>query len=963
MLLAAMACTLGAHLARAVGAAVGLAPAPFGAQSLLLLSFALIAGAALHPSLRPASSAKTRADAIGRQHLLMLVTVILVGPVFALLRYGDRGSWVLLIAAGPATVSLLVVAHLARMIRERQRLEYLSTHDGLTGLPNRTAFHDRLALLLGRASGEDGPGVMFLDLDRFKHVNDSLGHEAGDELLCEVALRLRQCTRADDTVARLAGDEFAVLLPAPCGDARADEVARRILASFAEPFRISGQLLSVSPSLGIAHAPAHGTEVEALLRNADSAMYAAKAGGRNTARTFQPGMATAAQRHLLLEQRFRRAVADGELTLHYQPRVDASTRCLVGVEALVRWDHPDLGVIPPAAFIAMAEGTGAIADLGRWVLERACKDAAGWQRPGRPVSVSVNVSPRQFALQDVPAVVAKALADSGLPATALELELTESMHLSDDGSVRAALHAMAALGVTCAVDDFGTGYSSIAVLRDYPIGVVKLDQSFVQPVGGEADAPLVRGVVQLAQGLGMRVVAEGVETEEQRDFLAGILCDEIQGFLVSRAVPAAHILSVVRDADGRPAGVPALHPVILDVNERTLVELLWALEEERVGLAAAPPRELRFASVVGTAATMMAVPIVLGVGAGGGLPPVVQAGFSSTLAAVGAELPRTDLLPAPARRDEPPLVLAALPVGVADGLYRSSAEPEESRAVPDDARDASQEVPSVEGAAEVAVEVVPVPVARPAGPARPPQGPRPSRPVVRPDRPGTPVAPDTGAGRPAPVVQEPVVQAPAPAPGGGKPDGTAGGGKPDGTPGSGKPDGTPGSGKPDGTPGSGKPDGTPGGGKPDGTPGSGKPDGTPGSGKPDGTPGSGKPDGTPGGGGPEGTPGSGKPDGTQGGGKPDGTPGGGKPDGTHGGGQPEGSPGAGEPDGTPGAGKPEATPGEGKPDAAPGADRPAGAPAAGRSEGSAWKGGSGRLPGDRGPGAPDQERQGPPTTT
>jgi diguanylate cyclase (GGDEF)-like protein len=635
MLLAAMGCMLGAHIARVIGVATGSAPAPYGSQSLLLVSFALMAGAALHPSMRLGGVTKTRADAIGIPHLLLLVTVVLVGPVFSLLRYGNQGSWVLLVAVGPAAVSLLVVAHLARMIRERQRLEYASTHDSLTGLPNRTAFHDRLALLLGRATGTDGPGVVFLDLDRFKHINDGHGHDAGDEVLREVALRLRQCVRADDTVARLAGDEFAILLAAPGGFARAEDVAQRILHSFAAPFYLDGVALTVSASMGIALAPEHGAEVETLLRNADSAMYAAKAGGRSTSRVFLPGMASAIKRHLLLEQRFRQSLTNGELVVYYQPRVDTITRELVGVEALVRWAHPQLGLIPPAAFISMAESTGAIADLGAWVLERACLDAAAWRRAGSSLVVSVNVSPRQFALQDVPGVVAAALARSGLPPEALELELTESMHLSDNGSVTVALRRIHELGVGCAVDDFGTGYSSLAVLRDYPIGIVKLDQSFVKPVGGLADAPLVRGVVQLARGLDMRVVAEGVETEAQLDFLAGILCDEVQGFLVSRAVPASQIMRIIRDGGGDLRLVPAVIPVLRDVDERRLIELLWA-EQERGTNQEREPRELRFAAVVGNAAMVLAVPIAMGMGAGGGLPPVLQTSLASTMQAVGA---------------------------------------------------------------------------------------------------------------------------------------------------------------------------------------------------------------------------------------------------------------------------------------------------------------------------------------
>ena len=893
MLLGAMACMLGAHIARAIGSAIGLAPAPLGSQALLLISFALVAGASLHPSMTPPTTMRTRADSIGRGHVLLLVAVVLAGPVFALVRYGDRGSWVLLVAGGPAAVSLLVVAHLARLIRERQRLEHLSTHDGLTGLPNRTAFHDRLALLLSRAGDTDGPAVVFLDLDRFKHVNDTFGHDVGDDLLRQVAARLRQGVRADDTVARLAGDEFALLLTAPCGAERADDVVRRVLDSFSEPFLLPGVALSVSPSMGVALSPEHGTDVEVLLRNADSAMYAAKAGGRNGARTFQPGMASATERHLLLERRFRRCLAEGELAVHYQPRVDPATRRLVGVEALVRWDHPRLGLVPPGAFIPMAESTGLVADLGRQVLERACADAASWRRAGASLAVSVNVSPRQFALQDVPAVVAGALARSGLPADALELEITESLHLGDDGSVNEALERIHQLGVTCAVDDFGTGYSSIAVLRDYPIGVVKLDRSFVQPVGGDDDAPLVRGVVQLAQGLGLRVVAEGVETEAQMDFLAGILCDEIQGFLISRAVPAAQIACVVEHG-GDPTALPGVVPVLLDVDERGLVELLWA-EQEELERAQTEPHEMRLAAVLGTAATVMAVPIALGLGAGGGLPPVLQGSMNATLLSIGLQ---------------GPVAVAGLETGAAVAALEPGAAvaaPVDVAARPEPpARERLLQIPAQRTGGS-ASRTVQRGAARPAAPATPastttlplPEHAAPEPPLhddAGPDGPadGRAVAPSRGGGAPArdgsgSAPPPPSVPA-APAPGPGQDSGGASGaGTPGGAP-AGRPAGKP-AGKPVGTPG--KPVGAPG--KPVGTPG--KPVGTPG--KPVGTPG--KPVGTP-----VGTPG----------GKPVGTPGGGAAEESTPPGPSTGAP------VEPGSGKPDRVPGRPWPVSPPDRERP-----------------------------------------
>ena len=392
LLLGAAGCLLGAHVSRAVGGITGLVPAPIGSHTLLIVGFALFGAAALHPSLRR-TDARTRVVMLGRWHVALLMLAVMVGPAYAVIRYADRGSWVLIVAVVPAVVSLLVVSHLSRMISERQRLEFTAMHDALTGLPNRMHFHDRLALLLGR--NDDGVAVLYVDLDRFKAVNDTYGHDAGDELLREVARRLRDCVRDGDLVARLSGDEFAVLLAGGTDRGRAAAVSDRMLARFADTFRVGDHSLAVSPSIGVALYPEHGRDVEELLRNADSAMYTAKASGRNTVATYRPGMETQASQRLVVEEGLRGAIDERQLVLHYQPKLDASTGRVVGVEALVRWNHPVHGLIPPAAFLPAAEQSGLVAPLGRLGADdrvRAGRGVALRRTPG-PSGVGEPVGP------------------------------------------------------------------------------------------------------------------------------------------------------------------------------------------------------------------------------------------------------------------------------------------------------------------------------------------------------------------------------------------------------------------------------------------------------------------------------------------------------------------------------------------------------------------------------------------
>ena len=639
LLVGAAGCFLGAHVSRAVGEITRLVPAPLGSQTLLIVGFALFAAAALHPSLRRAD-ARTRVVMLGRWHVSLLMLAVLVGPTYAVVRYSDRGSWVLVVAVVPAVVSLLVVGHLSRMISERQRLEFTASHDALTGLPNKMHFHERLALSLGRA--DDGVGVLFLDLDRFKDINDSYGHDAGDDLLCQVAQRLQDCVREGDLVARLAGDEFAVLLVDGTDDSRATAVSERMLARFTEPFRLGDHSVPVSPSIGVALFPQHGSDVEELIRNADSAMYAAKAAGRNTVTVYRPGMETQANQRLVVEESLRAAIEGRQLTLHYQPKLDARTGAIVGVEALVRWDHPVHGLIPPTAFIPAAEQSGLVAPLGTWVLTTACRQAEEWRRAGhRDLPVSVNLSARQFELQSVPLVVANALRASGLPAHLLELELTESIPMDRDGAVAAALQELDVMGVRCSIDDFGTGYSNIGYLHEFPISTVKLDRSFVRTVDGPgSDSPIVRGVIALAHSLGLRVVAEGVETRHQLGFLQKHGCDELQGFLFSPGVPAGAmsallVAGIVRGTDpwqSLPWEAVSDEP---EWDEKKLQEALWATRGQE--LLEEDEQDVRGTRVVvmSTASGFMVLPTLLGLGSAGGLPPQVQTRVTAAFEASG----------------------------------------------------------------------------------------------------------------------------------------------------------------------------------------------------------------------------------------------------------------------------------------------------------------------------------------
>jgi diguanylate cyclase (GGDEF)-like protein len=420
--------------------------------------------------------------------------------------------------------------------------------DALTGLSNRRHFNETLRDVIRVADSDTHHAVVVIDLDRFKTVNDTLGHSVGDALLCLVAQRLRRETRDEDIVARLGGDEFVILLP---NGEMAEVVAARVVEILSRPFLVEGHVANIGASVGVARYPDHGTTDDELMRHADLALYDAKGGGRGTWRCFNPAMAEQARGRQELETDLRKALMLGEFTLAYQPQVNVETQTLTGFEALLRWNHPFRGAIPPATFIPIAEEIGCITALGEWVLRAACREAAGWPAP---LSVAVNVSPKQFADPDrLFAAVQAALDATGLPADRLELEITESAILSSETAVAAVLHRIRALGVHIAMDDFGTGYSSLSQLRSFPFDKIKIDRSFVAGLDGDADgAAVIRAITTLGAGLGMTTIAEGVETTEQASLVTADGCANIQGYLISRPVPAAEVPALISSfGDGK----------------------------------------------------------------------------------------------------------------------------------------------------------------------------------------------------------------------------------------------------------------------------------------------------------------------------------------------------------------------------------------------------------------------------
>ncbi len=437
-------------------------------------------------------------------------------------------------------------------------LEHQANHDSLTGLPNRALMRDRIQQAIDQARRNGRMvAVVFVDLDHFKLINDSLGHHIGDRLLLEVAERLTSCVRGNDSVARQGGDEFVVLLS---DQQRQDEiltVVSRLLEVISRPWSNAGEEYGISCSIGVSCYPQDGNDPDTLLRCADAAMYQAKDSGRSTHHFYTPELNEAISARLELENSLRHALERQEFRVYYQPRIDIATGRILGAEALIRWDCPGKGIVSPDSFIAIAEETGLITPIGEWILREACRQNAAWQRDGLPpMTVSVNLSPIQFRHSGLVESVAAALQDAALDPAYLELELTESFVMHDAERINDAMHSLKALGVDISVDDFGTGYSSLSYLKRFPVDRLKVDKSFVRDIDTDPDdAAIVRAIITLGHALGLKVVAEGVETAAHLDYLRTHGCDEVQGYYFSKPLPADALEALLRS--GLPHSTPA----------------------------------------------------------------------------------------------------------------------------------------------------------------------------------------------------------------------------------------------------------------------------------------------------------------------------------------------------------------------------------------------------------------------
>jgi diguanylate cyclase (GGDEF)-like protein/PAS domain S-box-containing protein len=445
--------------------------------------------------------------------------------------------------AGEEDVSSVLVSFtdVSAVKEAQQRLKFLATHDTLTGLPNRAFLVERLSHALSLAQRQNHRiALLFLDLDRFKHVNDTIGHEAGDQLLQTVTARLSACIRETDTLARLGGDEFVVLAEGFEDASYLTSLAERILRTISDPFRLRGYEYYLGVSIGISVHPEDGEDGTTLLRCADSAMYAAKENGRNNYQFYTQELNARTQRRYHLEKNLRHALSSEQFILHYQAKLDLQSGRIVGAEALLRWNHPELGLISPVDFIPVAEETGLIVLIGRWVLEQACRQAAAWRRQFNPgLRIAVNLSPRQFQDEQLVDVIKDLLQETRLPAPALELEITESLLIGDTDKLKPMFDALTDLGVVFSLDDFGTGYSSLSYLQRFPISNLKIDRSFINGIPENRDSvALTQTIIAMANALTMTVTAEGVEEERQMHFLQEAGCREMQGNYFSKPITA-----------------------------------------------------------------------------------------------------------------------------------------------------------------------------------------------------------------------------------------------------------------------------------------------------------------------------------------------------------------------------------------------------------------------------------------
>ena len=441
----------------------------------------------------------------------------------------------------PDGESLFIARDITDRKKAEEQLAYLAYHDSLTGLPNRITFNERLVLDIARAKRRtEVVGVVLFDLDRFKEVNDTLGHDFGDKLLIAVGQKVLDTVRDTDTVARISGDEFCVILPDQKDEHTAVEAARRIQRAFVKPFLLGGQEIPVSASLGLSLFPFNGDTPETLVKNADIAMFRAKALGRNTLRVFSEEMSTAVEDRVRMEKELQRAVERNEFVVHYQPEIDLKTGAIVGAEALVRWQNPDRGMIPPMQFIPLAEDTGAIVPMSEWIIRTACAQAKEWQEKGyMPFRISVNVSARLFQQYDLTKTILDTLKGTGLGPDSLELEITESVAMQHMATSMEILWKLNEMSVRVAMDDFGTGYSSLAYLKKFPIQLLKIDRAFIKELDkNPEDQTIVKAIIAMAHTLNIDVIAEGVENAEQRDLLKTFGCRLAQGFYFSKPLPA-----------------------------------------------------------------------------------------------------------------------------------------------------------------------------------------------------------------------------------------------------------------------------------------------------------------------------------------------------------------------------------------------------------------------------------------
>lgn len=453
--------------------------------------------------------------------------------------------------AQDGTYRIAVLRDISARKQAQERVEFLALHDSLTHLPNRRHLMDRMADALAAAQRKRArSALLFIDLDHFKTVNDSLGHEAGDLLLCEVARRLTNSVRASDLLARVGGDQFVVVLPDIHNRADAATVADKLLQDVRAVFHVQGTPLSLSPSIGISIYPEDGHGPEELLRRADAAMHLAKETGRGNRQFYLPGMDGRATDILRQERLLRDAIAEGAFTLHYQPQVNVMDGRLVGFEALVRWRHPERGLVGPNEFIGIAESRGLITPIGRWVMREACLQMKAWHDEGLPrVPVAVNLSALEFRQRDVASEIAAVLQETGLAPRFLEIEITESVLMHHADQVSETLHSLQALGVGVSIDDFGTGYSSLAYLKRYPINKLKIDRSFVMDTpDSDDDVAIVTAIIQMAHSLQLQTVAEGVETPEQMALLRGLGCNLAQGFGISHPMDARQTRAWIKES-------------------------------------------------------------------------------------------------------------------------------------------------------------------------------------------------------------------------------------------------------------------------------------------------------------------------------------------------------------------------------------------------------------------------------